>query len=91
MLVLLVGCGRNITEEVCSILKHSNPEENETINYEGGVCVMEEENYTNILSIKCPRYFDYFLIVAKYDINDTNMTSINEIKDKCTMLYEGVE
>ncbi|KKN44313.1 hypothetical protein LCGC14_0694150 [marine sediment metagenome] len=87
-LIVLVGC-QNRSAEICSFVEASKTDKNTTTRMEGVVCVIEDKDYETVLVLKCSSFlgFTEINLVLKYN-NETNLTSINEIKNKCDIIGE---
>lgn len=51
--LLLIGGCIDKTEEYCSIFKHSKEYANLTIYMDNGICILSQENFTNVYYMEC--------------------------------------
>ena len=67
MLLLLVGCVNNKTEEICTIYRHSAKYADWDVYMENGICILSKENATNAYYISCDSIMQKADIIIQTD------------------------
>lgn len=80
LVLLLGGCVReDITQTFCSLMKNTINETETTVRYEGGVCIVEDNNYTGIYITRCSSLRQVATILIKSN-NDTEVEGMKSIR-----------
>ena len=65
VLLLVGGCVRNRSSEICGVMKHSPSMVNNTVYMEEGTCIIEEENYNSTYFVYCKSFFEQYNLIIK--------------------------
>ena len=69
VILVLAGCQRDISAQFCTEMKHANDLDDVSFYMDGGVCIMEQEDYNHVYVLSCERGFEIGNVIMK-DVNE---------------------